>query len=190
MSVIFPKEALTTKRLAELAEIGTGSRNTQDAIEGGTYPFYVRSQTLLSSSQYEFDEQAVITAGDGVGVGKVFHFATGKYSLHQRAYRVRANPNIVDPKFLFYYMKNNFGIYLDSAAVHASVTSLRRPMFDKFEVTFPSLATQRLIVEFLDRLESYIGDKQSGLCGELESRRMQFDYYRNKLLTFKETNAA
>ena len=34
----------------------------------------------------EYDEIAIITAGDGVGVGKVFHYIEGKYALHQRAY--------------------------------------------------------------------------------------------------------
>lgn len=190
MTEIFSKDELTTLSLAEFAEIGTGSRNTQDAIEGAEYPFYVRSQSPLSIDQYEFDEQAVLTAGDGVGVGKVFHFASGKYALHQRAYRVKPDDSIVDPKFLFYFMKNNFGLYLDSTAVHASVTSLRRPMFEKFEVTFPSLESQRKIVHFLDLLEGYIGDQNGGILAELHARRKQYEYYRNKLLTFKALEAS
>ena len=190
MTEIFPKHELRTLKLSEFAEIGTGSRNTQDAIEGAKYPFYVRSQTPLSIDQFEFDEQAVLTAGDGVGVGKVFHFANGKYSLHQRAYRVKPDESIVDPKFLYYYMKNNFGLYLESTAVHASVTSLRRPMFEKFEVTFPSIASQHKIVYFLDLIEAYIGDQGFGLIGEINLRRKQYEYYRSKLLTFKELDVA
>lgn len=186
MTEIFSKDELTTLALAEFAEIGTGSRNTQDAIPGAEYPFYVRSQTPLSIDQFEFDEQAVLTAGDGVGVGKVFHFADGKYALHQRAYRIKPNNSIVDTKFLFYFMKNNFGTYLDSTAVHASVTSLRRPMFEKFEVTFPSLKSQRKIVHFLDLLEAYIGDQNGGIHAELNARRKQYEYYRSTLLSFKE----
>jgi type I restriction enzyme S subunit len=190
MTEIFSKDELSTLTLSEFAEIGTGSRNTQDAIDGAEYPFYVRSQTPLSIDRYEFDEQAVLTAGDGVGVGKVFHFANGKYSLHQRAYRVRPDYSIVDPKFLFYYMKNNFGLYLESTAVHASVTSLRRPMFEKFEVTFPSLQAQHKIVHFLDLLESYIGDQSGGIHEELDALRKQYEHYRSTLLTFKEMTVA
>lgn len=51
--------------LAELAAIGTGSRNTNEAIEGGKYPFFVRSQAPLAIDDHEFDETAIITAGDG-----------------------------------------------------------------------------------------------------------------------------
>jgi len=172
--------------LSSLAEIGTGSRNTQDAEASGSYPFYVRSQKPLASNQYEFDEAAVITAGDGVGVGKVFHFVNGKYSLHQRAYRIKANENLILPKYLFYYMRTHFGPYLEMNAVHASVTSLRRPMFDKFEILFPPVETQKSVVNFLDSMEAYIGDVNVGLSGEIRSRRAQYEYYRNKLLTFKE----
>ncbi len=190
MTEIFSNDELTTKTLSEFAEIGTGSRNSQDAIEGAEYPFYVRSQTPFSIDRYEFDEQAVLTAGDGVGVGKVFHFANGKYSLHQRAYRIKPDSSIVDPKFLYYFMKNNFGVYLESKAVHASVTSLRRPMFEKFEVTFPSLESQLKIVHFLDLLEAYIGDSKGGIHKELDLRRKQYEYYLNKLLSFKEPEVA
>lgn len=52
------------KKLQYLAEISTGSSNTNEAIEGGKYPFFVRSQELLYKDEYEFDETAIITAGD------------------------------------------------------------------------------------------------------------------------------
>ena len=60
------------RALAEIADISTGSSNTDDAVEGGCYPFFVRSQQPLAKDEYEYDEEAIITAGDGVGVGKVF----------------------------------------------------------------------------------------------------------------------
>jgi type I restriction enzyme S subunit len=171
--------------LADVAEIGTGSRNTQDAEASGAFPFFVRSQKPLASNQYEFDEAAVITAGDGVGVGKVFHFYKGKYSLHQRAYRIRPNEEILHPKYLFYYMRTHFGPYLEMNAVHASVTSLRRPMFEKFEVVIPSMDAQLSTVNFLDSMEAYIGDLSSGLSGEIFARRQQYEYYRDRLLSFQ-----
>ena len=42
-----------------------------------------------------YDEAAIITAGDGVGVGKVYHYIEGKYALHQRAYRIHINTSEV-----------------------------------------------------------------------------------------------
>ena len=75
--------------MSEIAEIGTGSSNTNEELDNGLYPFFVRSQIVRFKNEYEYDETAIITSGDGVGVGKVFHFVQGKYALHQRAYRIK-----------------------------------------------------------------------------------------------------
>ena len=89
--------------LSDIADIGTGSSNTNESIDDGRYPFYVRSQEPLRKNDYEFDETAIITAGDGVGVGKVFHYVEGKYALHQRAYRIHINSPEVLPRYYFHY---------------------------------------------------------------------------------------
>ena len=91
------------RALAEIADISTGSSNTDDAVEGGCYPFFVRSQQPLAKDEYEYDEEAIITAGDGVGVGKVFHYINGKYALHQRAYRIHPATNELLGKYLYHY---------------------------------------------------------------------------------------
>lgn len=62
------------KKIKELASISTGARNTQDRTDDGQYPFFVRSQTIEKIKSYSFDGEAVLTAGDGVGTGKVFHY--------------------------------------------------------------------------------------------------------------------
>ena len=74
--------------VSELCYISTGKSNTQDKVEDGKYPFYVRSPIIERSTKYLYDEEAVITVGDGVGTGKVFHYVNGKYDLHQRCYRM------------------------------------------------------------------------------------------------------
>lgn len=74
--------------LSELADISTGKHNTKEQLVDGKYPFFVRSQEVRSLNTYDYDETAIITSGDGVGVGKIFHFVNGKYALHQRAYRI------------------------------------------------------------------------------------------------------
>lgn len=104
------------RTLAEIADIGTGSSNTNEAVEDGKYPFFVRSQEPLRKNDYEYDETAIITAGDGVGVGKVYHYVEGKYALHQRAYRIHIVAPDVLPRFFFYYMKAKFLPYIPNSA--------------------------------------------------------------------------
>ena len=55
-------------RLKFLSHIKTGGRDTADRIDGGAYPFFVRSQTIERIDTFSFDGEAVLTAGDGAGV--------------------------------------------------------------------------------------------------------------------------
>lgn len=182
------------KPLVEIASIGTGSRNTNEGVPGGKYPFFVRSQEPRTIDEFEFDDTAIITAGDGVGVGKVFHFISGKYALHQRAYRIVVTDVNVDPKYLFYYFRTNFAHYLRQISVHAAVASLRMPMFQKFLVPIPcpedpekSLVIQAEIVRILDAFTELTTELTTELITELKARKKQYNHYREQLLNFEES---
>ena len=175
------KPGVEMKTLGSFAEIGTGSSNTQDELEKGKYPFFVRSQIVRWKNEYEFDEKAIITSGDGVGVGKVLHYYEGRYALHQRAYRIHIVKNTVLPKYLFYFMQKDFYSYIMSNAYAASVTSVRKPMLINYPIPIPSLSEQQRIVSILDTFEASI----QNLEAQLKQREKQYEYYRNKLLTFE-----
>jgi type I restriction enzyme S subunit len=184
------------KALGEVAIIGTGSRNTNESVLNGKYPFFVRSQRPRAINEYEFDETAIITAGDG-GVGKVFHYVTGKYALHQRAYRIVVKDSHVYSKYLFHFMKNNFLQYLKKTSVHSTVTSLRKPMFEKFKIPIPcpnnqekSLEIQTEIVRILDKFDTLTSSISEGLPHEIKLRQQQYEYYRNLLLIFPKPEVA
>lgn len=178
--------AIRWMKLGDIADIGTGNGNTNEGLDTGKYPFFVRSQDIKYKNEYDFDETAIITSGDGVGVGKIFHFVSGKYALHQRAYRVHITSDNVLPKYFFYYFKNSFLTYISKASFHSSVTSIRRPMMINFPVPVPPLVVQQRIVDILDRFDTLGNDISSGLPAEIEARQKQYEYYRDKLLTFKE----
>ena len=174
------------KELQEIAEIGTGSCNTNEAEENGTYPFYVRSPEVLRKNTFEYDETAIITAGDGVGVGKVFHYVEGKYALHQRAYRIHITDKTVLPRYYFHYMKATFLNYISKEQFKASVQSIRRPMLNKYPVPIPPFDVQERIVNVLDNFDAICSDLKIGLPAEIEARKKQYEYYRDLLLTFAE----
>lgn len=154
--------------LGEIADIGTGKSDKKDAQESGQYPFYVRSKTILRSSKYLYDETAIVIPGEG-GVGEIFHFVSGKYDLHQRAYRVSFTVDEMNPKFGYYYISSFFKEYINRHAVEATVKSIRKPMLVKFEVPVPPLEIQEAIVEILDKFTN------------LEARTLQYEYYRDSL---------
>lgn len=175
--------------LADIADIGTGSSNTNEGLEEGKYPFYVRSQEPLRKNEYEYDETAIITAGDGVGVGKVFHYVEGKYALHQRAYRIHINTPDVLPRYYFHYMRSAFLSYIQKTMFQGSVASIRRPMLNQFPVPVPTLDVQKRLVNVLDNFEAICTDLNIGLPAEIEARQKQYEYYRDLLLTFAETGS-
>ena len=174
------------KTLGEICEISTGGSNSVDEETNGIYPFYTRSQEIKRINRYEFDETAIITSGDGVGVGKIIHFIQGKYALHQRAYRIHILQDSINPKFVYFYMKAYFYDYIMKTAVNSSVSSLRMKMLTGFQIPIPPLATQEKIVNILDKFHALTTDLTSGIPAEIEARKKQYEYYRNKLLTFKE----
>ena len=93
------------RRLRSLVTTGTGGRDTVNRKEDGLYPFFVRSQTVERIDTWSFDGEAVLTAGDGVGVGKVFHYFNGKFDYHQRVYKFSDFRHILG-KFFFHYFRS------------------------------------------------------------------------------------
>ena len=165
--------------LKVLAEITTGKSDRRNADENGKYPFYVRSKDILRIDKYEYDETAIVIPGEG-GVGEIFHFVSGKYALHQRAYRIHVTSKKLNAKFLYYYMFSEFKSFINKKAVIATVTSIRKPMIEEFEIPIPPLKVQNEIV--------YILDKFTELTAELTARKKQYEYYRNLLLNISPLN--
>ena len=185
----FKEGEVEWKTLGEVAVIGTGNHDTQDAIEHGKYIFYARGREPLKLNVFDFDETAIITAGDGAGVGKVFHYAKGKYALHQRAYRIVPNA-FMNPRFVYHYITAYFFTYIQKASVSSSVTSLRRPMFLKFPIPVPPSEEQAHIVEILDKFDTLTNSITEGLPREIELRQKQYEYYRDLLFSFPKPETA
>ena len=74
-------------------------------------------------------------------------------------------------------------------ASHGSQPNLGMRALEQFNVKVPQLAEQVRIVELLDRFDTLCNDIATGLPAEIEARQKQYEYYRDKLLTFKEINS-
>jgi type I restriction enzyme S subunit len=145
------------EQIERLAEITTGSRNTQDRIDDGAYPFFVRSQTVERIDSYSFDGEAVLTAGDGVGTGKVFHYINGRFDAHQRVYRIARFSERMQGYFFFLYFSSNFYGRIMQMTAKSSVDSVRREMIARMLVPVPPLPEQRAIAEALSDVDGLLG---------------------------------
>ncbi|MEN6488336.1 MAG: restriction endonuclease subunit S, partial [Smithella sp.] len=89
--------------IVNLASITTGDKNTQDRIPDGAYPFFVRSLNVERINSFSYDGEAVLTAGDGVGTGKIYHYIKGKFDFHQRVYKISDFDERLDGYFFYLY---------------------------------------------------------------------------------------
>lgn len=137
-------------KLKYLCKITTGNKNTEDRIEDGDYDFFVRSQIIEKINSYSFDGEGILTAGDGVGVGKVFHYVNGKFDYHQRVYLFYDFPKTVYGKFLFYYLKILLKTELMLYNAKSTVDSVRLPVLKNFPVALPKYSEQKEIVAYIE----------------------------------------
>lgn len=144
------------KRLGVIASIKTGSRNNQDQVDDGRYPFFVRSSIVERINSYTFDGEAILVPGEG-DIGNIFHYINGRFDVHQRVYRISSFPAEVCGKFVYYSMLLHFGVHAMRNTVKATVDSLRLPTFEYFPVSLPSnVEEQRAIADILSNMESEV----------------------------------
>lgn len=168
-----PKEWNVLK-IEDIASVNTGNKDTQDKIENGEYPFYVRSQTVERIDSYSYDGEAILTAGDGVGVGKVFHYVTGKFDYHQRVYKISDFQEVIG-RFLYYFFSENFYSQVRKYNAKTSVDSVRREMITKMLIPIPSITEQQKIAEILSTVDAEIDsyEQEKAKYEELKKGLMQ-----------------
>ena len=140
----------------EFAQTTTGVRDTQDKVDDGSYPFFVRSQSSERIDTYVYNGEAVLTSGDGVGVGKNFHYIDGKFDFHQRVYCIYQFKSHVLGRFFFYYFSERFGPRVRRMSAKNSVDSVRRSMITDMPVPLPSPAEQKTIADCLSAHDTLI----------------------------------
>lgn len=146
--------AWVVKPIKDLISITTGSSDTQDKVEHGQYPFFVRSQTVERSNQYIFDGEGILTSGDGVGVGKIYHYINGKFDFHQRVYLMyNFVENQINGKYFYYYFKEHFNEEVAKYSAKTTVDSVRLHMIADMLMPVPKYEEQLKIVSLLDTIE-------------------------------------
>lgn len=161
-------------KVEDIATVSTGNKDTKDKNDDGIYPFFVRSQTIENINSYSYDGEAILTAGDGVGVGKVFHYIKGKFDFHQRVYKISDFKNM-EGKYLYYYFSNNFYNQAMKYNAKTSVDSVRRDMITKMDILVPTISEQKQITSILSSVDKNIEgyEEEKGKYEELKKGLMQ-----------------
>jgi type I restriction enzyme S subunit len=89
----------------------------------------------------------------------------------------------IQVKYLSYILAQIAKKYVSSGMGNPKIMS---NVMERIAIPIPPLADQERIVSILDKFDALVNDISIGLPAELKARRQQYEYYRNKLLTFKE----
>ena len=179
-SVTIDKKKWEKSTIGKISDISTGNKDTQNKKDDGKYPFYVRSPNPERIDTYSYDGEAILTAGDGVGVGKVIHYVTGKFDFHQRVYKISDFDNHKAwGRFVYFYFLEHFYNRVKRMSAKNSVDSVRYSMISEMPLSLPSLPEQKVIADVLSAADEEI----SLLQKDLEQEKLKKKSLMQLLLT-------
>lgn len=168
-------------------DITTGKLNANAMDKNGKYPFFTCDAQPYWINEYAFDKEAILVSGNGSQVGHINYY-NGRFNAYQRTYILSGFISSINVFFLFYYLKCYFKQYIILNCRNGSVPYITLPILYNFEIPIPPLEVQNEIVRILDTFTSHAAELQANLQAELQARKEQYEYYRNKLFTFDEND--
>ena len=175
------------KALEEVCKILNSKRKPitrKNRIEG-TYPYYGANGIKSFVKDYIFNETLILMGEDGSVMDKnknpVLHWIENqKIWVNNHAHVLGQLKKKYNLKYIYYFLST-----IDvSKIVKGLPPKLNQSNLRKIKIPFPSLKTQQKIVNILDSFETLVNDIRQGLPREIELRQKQYEYYREKLLTF------
>ena len=162
---------------------------TKNSREKGEYPYYGANGVQDYVSDYIFNGKFVLVGEDGSVITKsgtpVVTWAEGKIWVNNHAHILKFK-TYETRKFVEYYLNS---IDLTTFISGGAQPKLNQKNLNKIPIPIPSQEKQKDIVAILDRFDTLCNDLTTGLPAEIEARQKQYEYYRDKLLTFKELGA-
>ena len=140
-------------KMGDIVTITNGNSNVQDAItqsKDGLYPFFDRSEDIKYLPTFLFDKEAIIYPGEGTEF--MPRYFKGKFALHQRCYAIFDFNEIINARFLYFFLKTR-NTYFVKNAVGSTVPSLRLDTFQKLKVIIPSKKIQHSVSLCLSSME-------------------------------------
>ena len=168
------------KPLGEVAELKRGTTITKKTSNEGIYPVISGGQQpAYYIDQFNRDGETITVAGSGAYAGFVMYW--NEPIFVGDAFSIKANEEQVLPRYIYHFLLNIqekiYDLKSGGGVPHVYAKDVAR-----FVIPLPPLSAQQEIVRILDKFTNL----EAELEAELESRKRQYEYYRNKLLNFNE----
>ena len=174
-------------KLGSIVNFSRGKRVVKKDLEtyfsDNLYPVYQNSMTPLGyygDYNFENNKTIIISAGAAGEIG----FVNDKIWAADDCLKCSCTSSILD-KYLYYFLKSNDS-YIKSMVRRASVPRISISVFEKMDIILPTIEEQKRIISLFDKFENLIRNVKDIIPAEIELRRKQYEYYRNKLLSFEE----
>ncbi len=148
----------------------------------GNYPVYGSGGVMAYVDTFAYDKPSVLIPRKG-SIDKLYYVDVPFWNVDTIFY-TDVNNEIVLTKYVYYWLQKE---HLEKLNTAGGVPSLTQTVLNKVKIAVPPLEEQERIVSILDRFDKLCNDISEGLPAEIEARQKQYEYYRDKLLTFKET---
>ena len=142
----------------------------------------------LCNNRSNLEVGDVLFSGTGtIGETAVIEKEPSNWNIKEGVYAIKPNQTMIEPMYLRYILMTDFikKEYMKKAA-GGTVQSVPMGELKKIRIPVPSLQEQSRIVEVLKKLDDLCNGLTNGLPAEIEARQKQYEYYRDKLLSFKE----
>jgi type I restriction enzyme S subunit len=184
-SVLHQKLGKNSPPLVPLGEL-VRIRNGKDYkhLSSGEIPVFGSGGIMTHVAEPAYDKPSVLIPRKG-SLGNLF-FVDKPFWTVDTIFWTEIGDRL-EPKFLYYFLKTQ---RLEELNLAGGVPSLTQTTLNSLVIPVPQLEIQREVVALLDAFSSMISNIETGLPAEITARRQQYEYYRNKLLTFKELKAS
>ncbi|WP_343012772.1 restriction endonuclease subunit S [Gemella morbillorum] len=173
---------LRVEKLKNICEFKRGKRLVKNELqEEGDFPVYQNSITPLGyyhEKNFDKDTTFIISAG---AAGEIV-YSDRDFWAADDVYVLLTREDIMS-RYLYYCLMSKQYI-IKSKVRKASIPRLSKDDIEKIIIPLPSLSLQNKIVKILDKFQILLADTKGLLPEEIEQRQKQYEYYREKLLTF------
>ncbi|WQX87599.1 restriction endonuclease subunit S [Helicobacter pylori] len=169
----------TNKKTLKISEVSEIKRN-------GMYPV-INSGRDLYGYYHDFnnDGENITIASRGEYAGFINYF-NEKFFAGGLCYPYKVkDTNELLTKFLYFYLKTNEIQIMENLVFRGSIPALNKADIETLTIPIPPLEIQQEIVKILDQFSILTTDLLAGIPAEIKARKKQYEYYREKLLTFK-----
>ncbi len=162
-------------------------------LNGTSVVFYDKTDRINDDALRLINNRSKLEKGDllfsGTGtIGRTAFISENpvNWNIKEGVYVIKPQQEKINPKYLLYILNTTkIRQQIDNKVVGSPVSSIPMAELKKIYIPLPPLAEQERIVAILDKFDALVNDISSGLPAELEMRRKQYEYYRDRLLTFK-----